>query len=492
MLRRAPPVVPWSAPVAASSVSAPPHLTHQRRRFGSYQKAKVEKTYERALLQTSEYLKRFAHPKDMTRREPDLKSRYTYERINARFMPNALKKEIEEQEKKDAAVSGEEGVGEGVLLEALRTTKYEGLINDLDLEPFGKMSVVHGDIFECEADAILVPMVPNFLPYRGFSLEVFDRGGKKLVRDAFYQVKNQYILKEFKRREEKAKQEGQQVDPASHMQLAADVEIGQVFVTASHGVGRSQLLLFCVMPYYWQGGPTDAARRLRYTIKKALSQVTSELPFISTLCLPHIGCGLYGYQPARHTHILMEEVMEALLQVEAESPRYTLEKVIFCDKDANTARALKEALDDLAEQWVPERQLVPYETYHTDKTKRVLEIPAKKFFQEGNRRKEKISFKRHHSVTRRMGVMYRNSIRRFMWRPARCLKPNPFLVHKSTGEPAAPDRQPPPTPFYYRGVTHILFPVPRTGFKSQRVDSKGRIVGDDRIPNMGMEVKPRN
>ena len=63
--------------------------------------------------------------------------------------------------------------------------QYAGVQQTVPFGPFGTVSLSHDDILEHECDALLVPMVPNFLPYRGFGLKVLEFGGPPLVKEAF-------------------------------------------------------------------------------------------------------------------------------------------------------------------------------------------------------------------------------------------------------------------------------------------------------------------
>ena len=52
------------------------------------------------------------------------------------------------------------------------------------------------DIFTVQTEAVILPMLPNLMPYRGLSLEVFDRGGKDLVKERpanVFKIYAQYI-----------------------------------------------------------------------------------------------------------------------------------------------------------------------------------------------------------------------------------------------------------------------------------------------------------
>ncbi|CAD7965901.1 unnamed protein product, partial [Amoebophrya sp. A25] len=122
-----------------------------------------------------------------------------------------------------------EGVAAGAspFSAALAPPKWRGKVYGFELPGFGSIEIHHGDIFEHRRDGLeqrssfsgegffepedqrtssasslsssnstssssssscvtwLVPMIPNFLPGRGFSLEVLERGGQGLVKDAF-------------------------------------------------------------------------------------------------------------------------------------------------------------------------------------------------------------------------------------------------------------------------------------------------------------------
>merc|ERR1719272_270893 len=187
-----------------------------------------------------------------------------------------------------------------MLLRAERALRpsFGGMLGQVDLEPFGSMEVVHGDIFQTEADAVILPMLPNLMPYRGLSLEVFDRGGKELVRETFNYAKEQYQRP----------------------------NIGDTIIVEGRGT-LAKHIVFVILPWFWQGSAMDATKRLRHCVRNALDVVGAHNPGFSSVALPSLGAGVHGYEPRKSSSVFLEEAVEVLLQIEKETPNYSLKHI---------------------------------------------------------------------------------------------------------------------------------------------------------------------
>ncbi|CBZ53272.1 conserved hypothetical protein [Neospora caninum Liverpool] len=431
---------------------------------------------------------------------------------------------------------GIEGETEGDLASLLLTPEgpqYAGLLQKIELPGFGEINVVHGNLLAGDregaepdgrgeetprtreegtvwkrreshenalhADALLVPVPPNFLPYRGFGLEVLERGGTALQKAAFIEVKQKLQQREAARDvlSTAGSEEGSQ-PRARHFNFSSGrvpqesvsesgLDPGDVILTPTFGVCRSvSLLAFLVTPYYWQGNSTEAARRLRFTMRRALAELNRQGP--GSLLLPFVGLGLYGYEPRGAAEILIETAVEQLLQVDAVEPNYSLRKITFVDRDATNAALLAEAAQAAKRAWLPEHQVVPAPVYWSQNSRRLLDVT------EGMlmfcRKHTRLSFKKHHGVIRRQKTHYFSNVRPFLWRASRVLEPPPLLLYKHSG--ATADWQLPARPFYRQGVSGMLFPPRlRRGFPSMRVNAKGQFVGVNKMPYIAEKAQPR-
>jgi len=324
--------------------------------------------------------------------------------------------------------------------------RFQGEIRSVPFEPFGTIDIVHGDIFDVEAEAAIFPMAPNLMPYRGLGLEAFDRGGRELVQETFIKAKEDC--------EERDSKEG--------------LKAGDTLVVGGRGV-RTKNIMFVIMPWFWQGSPMDAAKRFRFCAKSAFGRAAADNGF-SSIALPNVGGGIFGYEPRDCSLILLEEAVESLLQIEARVPSYRLKKITFIEADLETAESLHGALVEVAHRWLPEKQVTTAPQYWGHSSRRLVVMPdAPCWFW----RRHRVKFKKHHGVKRRQRYNWRSNIKPFLWRAHKVHQPPPLMVYRQTGEPAPHDRQLPARPFYFRGVTHWLFPNRRSGFHMLRKSGRG-------------------
>jgi len=328
--------------------------------------------------------------------------------------------------------------------------KYAGQLGQVDFEPLGSIEVFHGDIFTEDVEAVILPMTANLMPYRGLGLEALDRGGKDLVKEAFNAARDRC--------------EG------------SGLQAGDTFVVQGKGV-RADKILFVVLPWFWQGSPMDAAKRLRFCARNALLEAAAPNGFES-VALPSLGAGVHGYEPSR----------SSMLQIEAQTPSYVLKRIRFVDSRAETTEALNHALTEVSHRWLPDRRLTTAAQFWGEATRRLVVLPAKPgiFW-----RRQKVKFKKHHGVVRRARKNYIANVKTRLWRAHRVQQPPPLLVYKESGEVAPTDRQLPARPYYFRGVTHWLFPARRTGFHQLRRSAKGQWVAQLRQYRLREDFRPR-
>lgn len=74
--------------------------------------------------------------------------------------------------------------------------EYNGMMKELIIDGFGKITVSHSNIFDSNVDVMLVPMPKCLLPHTGFGiitsdlgLKVLELGGKELVKAIVKQAK---------------------------------------------------------------------------------------------------------------------------------------------------------------------------------------------------------------------------------------------------------------------------------------------------------------
>ena len=321
-------------------------------------------------------------------------------------------------------------------LEALLNPKSSVELSSTSFGPFGTIKVIHGDIFTEKSEAIAVPLPCNLQPYRGLGLRVLERGGEQLVQNVF-SAATKLIGENFGR--------------------VGGLEVGSVISVRGAQGFESKLLLFVIMPYYWQGTTTDAARRFRFAFQNLLNKA-NELG-VSSLSVPHIGRGVYGFEQDWSFHTLIEEAAETgLLQLSSLKAAEGLCNIRFIDEDLKTAKSLKSALGIVSERICPEKRVVEAAEYFGEKSKRLLVLHEIAEMSK-NRKRDKVKFKQYSGIIRSLRLHYKRFIRPHVWRAAKTLPVPPLLLRRIDGRIATKQNQ--ATPFYKRGVTHSLFPTRR-------------------------------
>ncbi|OEH78744.1 hypothetical protein cyc_08994 [Cyclospora cayetanensis] len=333
-------------------------------------------------------------------------------------------------------------------------------------------------------------MPPNMVPYRGLGLAALERGGEALQRALFKGLK-------------KALQRKRQLPLPS-------------FEEYPEGKGSS----------------TEAARRLAHTCRLCFNFLNKHQ--IRSVLMPFIGLGVYGFEPKRAAHILVQAAIEEMLQVDAVSPLYSLSRIDLVDVDFRAAGVLAEAVREAESLWIPEKQVITAPQYWSRQSRRILEVSDSLLSY--CKRHTRVSFKKHHGVIRRQKKHYFSNIRPFMWRASRVLQPPAFLVRftphtcvcslcslpvyreaiggsllsclsppvctrmglrvqaksavlKHSGAPAA--QQLPARPFFLKGVSAILYPPRVSGFPSLRLRRDGQFTGTNKMPSVSEKAKPR-
>eukprot|EP00392_Amoebophrya_sp_AT5.2_P011986 g12080.t1 len=319
----------------------------------------------------------------------------------------------------------------------------------------------------------LVPMIANFLPARGFSRE-----------------------------------------------QAATLDIGDVVsVDASKEETRCPAyaslcdrVSFLVFPYFWQGSALDASQRLRFCVKQGLERAVHGFAEASssprsgsspspsaetaggckengdgnsssaierdgapaappsvpirrhTVIFQHLALGLYGYEPKNSARILLEESFEALLQLDAPAFRPNqIEAIKIVEQDLQTARVLAYELRQLKALHSPNLRPRTAHSFYQNLFRKLIALPD----QPGQYlRQHRVTFQKKHGIIRNRRHHYLVNMRPLLWRAQKVNLPPPLLVESGSGLPC--EKQLRARPHYEQGVTHCLFPKPKTGFHALR------------------------
>lgn len=81
------------------------------------------------------------------------------------------------------------------------------------------------------------------------------------------------------------------------------------------------------------------------------------------MALPNIACGIFGYEPHGSSRIILEEAFEALLQIEASEPQYSVERLTLIDSRLETAKGLQEAMHEVTHRWLPDYRMTTAAQY---------------------------------------------------------------------------------------------------------------------------------
>eukprot|EP00931_Biecheleriopsis_adriatica_P105060 TRINITY_DN79656_c0_g1_i1.p1 TRINITY_DN79656_c0_g1~~TRINITY_DN79656_c0_g1_i1.p1 ORF type:complete len:460 (+),score=86.01 TRINITY_DN79656_c0_g1_i1:32-1411(+) len=365
-------------------------------------------------------------------------------------------------------------------LQARPAPTLSGCIGEVELEPFGKIEVHHADIFTFldddpwQSKAIILPMAPNLLPYRGLGLEAFDRGGRQLVTKTF-----------------DAALGGEAGEGPEGQNQNASLNAGDTIQVSLHYLRKGasekdqEKILFTIMPWFWEGSPMDAGKRLRDCVRKSFQEASLHF---ESVALPNLGGGIYGFEPKDSSRTLVEEAVEALLQIEASTPSYRLRRICFVEKSREAAESFHDALVEVSHRWLPERKLTTAPQWWGQQTRRLIVLPAApNFFW----KRVRVKFKKRHGIKKRARHDYIGNIKPWLWRAQRVQRPPPLMVYQASGEVAPAEKQLRPRPYYFRGVSHWLFPSRRGGFHSMRRSARGQWVGLLQQYKIREAVRPR-
>jgi hypothetical protein len=372
-------------------------------------------------------------------------------------------------------------VTEEVLLRDILEPSFKNEMGSIDLGPFGRISVSHGDIFQQHSGSVTVfPVPPNLMPYRGLSLAALENGGDNLLRELFATARalySEHIISPVADSDESAAR--QRKPPNRGLPLGSVIPVDES--------------LFVVVPFFWQGSGADANQRLRHALKQVVNHAiqSAEQP-VKRLVIPHLGRGVYGYEADWSTGALVEEAIECLLQLDApEAIKTQLTEIVFIDNDLSVAEEFKDAIDVLADRWLPERRLISAPQYLSQVTRRMIVMDEQSELST-MRRRDKYKFKQYHGrIGNRGGRYFRETLQPWIWRTQKLLEPPPLMINEQTGHIS--EKQLPARPYFFRGLSHTLFPTGnlKTGFPALRRSGSGQLRGVNRQPDTQKLAKPR-
>eukprot|EP00397_Hematodinium_sp_SG-2012_P026331 GEMP01027580.1.p1 GENE.GEMP01027580.1~~GEMP01027580.1.p1 ORF type:complete len:276 (+),score=68.21 GEMP01027580.1:826-1653(+) len=229
---------------------------------------------------------------------------------------------------------------------------------------------------------------------------------------------------------------------------------------------------FFMMPMYFHGDDSDQKLALRSAIKQAL---TAGLNSAQTIHLPHVAAGYYGYDPTMSARVLIEEAIDAILQVDVSSgdELWTTERnIVFVDRDRANAELLSEALEDAKRRYRPEARTQSANEFWAEKTRQLIVLPDRPY---QFLRQDPIKFKKYHGIVRNSRLMYVMNVLPLLWRAHRVRLPRQLLIKKESAvhDPEVADCQHPAQPYYFRGISHALFPKSRSTFLGLRASGAG-------------------
>ena len=410
--------------------------------------------------------------KEILRIDPMLRRKEDQIKSSLEFVgPNSLPR------KKDPTAN-ETRATEDALLRDILEPNFKNELGSIDLGPFGRISACHGDIFKQPSGTVAVfPIPPNLMPYRGLSLAALENGGDSLLRELFSTARSMYsdhVISPVADNEEETAKQRKPINRG--LPLGAVIPVGEC--------------LFVVVPYFWQGSSSDANQRLRYVMKEVVN-FASKQP-IKRLVVPHLGRGGYGYEASWSTEALVEEAIEGLLHLDSPQAVQTdLVEIAFIDNDISVAEEFKESIDVLADRWLPHRRLMPAPQFLSQSTRRMIVMDEQSELST-MRRRDKYKFKQYHGrLGNRGGRYFRETLQPWIWRTQKLLEPPSLMVKQNSGEIG--DKQLPARPYFFRGLSHTLFPVNlRTGFPGMRRTRSGQLVGVNRQPDTQKIAKPRS
>ena len=429
-------------------------LTFARR--SSRQQLKQNHSRHMALQQHVDWIKQVDASdiamKDILKVDPAVRS--MKERVSSKLRPTKILSAPDMLDKQPSLANFDQ-------LDALIRPKYSGLIAEVPIGSYGSVSFVHGNIFDTVGDALILPIPPNLQPHRGLALETLERGGDTFVKDLFSKVRIDFA---------------DEIASSPH-----GLPVGSVVKVDMAG----KQCYMVVLPFYWQGTTTEAARRFRFAVRSALNRVVED--GCTTVALPHLGRGIFGFEAPWTAVTLAEEVIECgLMQIDTVNPPASIERIIFCDTNTEVLKRILDAASSRMEE-----PRVTAKEFFANKARRLLVLHE--FAETSKARKaDKVKFKQFSGIIRNLRLNYQRFIRPNIWRAAKTNPVPPLLVDKKTGLVAG--TQLPGRPFYRREISHTLFPVPaRSGFTGLRRTQSGKWAAKITSPKSQLQaaVNPR-
>ena len=304
------------------------------------------------------------------------------------------------------------------MLDDIINPKFQGVLSKVSMSGFPSILTIHGDIFESSCDSIVLPLPPNLHAYRGVSLRFLERAGPDFARLLFTSARK--ICG----------------DPSRH-----GIPIGTVIPMLDVKIGNIKNVFFIVMPSYWQGTTTDARRRFRFALQQTF-QCVLETKQATSLALPHLGRGVFGFDHDWTWRTIAEEMVESgVLQIGNTKPIGNLRTIEFTEEDLLAATTMSNTLQSFLGERSAAIETAEKEVHSTEPLVVLHTIG------ELNKAKrvDKVKFRKYSGIIRNLRLQYKRFIRPHLWRSAK-MNPVPDVVGHTH-------------PHFHRGVTHTLFPT---------------------------------
>ncbi|MEO8514489.1 MAG: macro domain-containing protein [Ignavibacteria bacterium] len=171
-----------------------------------------------------------------------------------------------------------------------------------------EFEVVQGDITLLETDAIVNPANTFLMHTGGLALQIAKRGGMIVQQES---------------------------------KKIGNVPTGSAVITTG-GNMKTKHVIHAVGPKY-KDGKSGEAEKLSSAVNSALS--VAELKKLTSIAIPAISSGIYGYPVEESSKIIVDTVIENFYAKNKAKEETTLTKVVFCLFDDNTFASFKKALE---------------------------------------------------------------------------------------------------------------------------------------------------
>lgn len=171
-----------------------------------------------------------------------------------------------------------------------------------------EFEVIQGDITLLETDAIVNPANTFLMHTGGLALQIAKRGGMIVQQES---------------------------------KKIGNVPTGSAVITTG-GNMKTKHVIHAVGPKY-KDGKSGEAEKLASAVNSALS--VAELKKLTSIAIPAISSGIYGYPVEESAKIIVDTVVEHFNAKKKAKEETTIVKVVFCLFDEKTFAEFKKVLD---------------------------------------------------------------------------------------------------------------------------------------------------